>query len=331
MARHLFIHVGPAKTGTSALQKQLREKTPPDLLYPACGQWHDGAHHRLILSFSGRESFNGEPILPAAEMKKMLFDEVAESDKDVLISSEAIGNLKLILEQMGGWLDDTFSKISVIYTSRHPISRAASSYNQAVKDPHVNMTLGPDDYLREKRALCLLANPVKLFASYGFPLLVVPYAPATSFVSRFLSTIGHDMPVTNNIAVNRSMSGAALVTMLCINRLFSDMESRKVIFKQLTDEEPVRVWQGSSFPFNRKTLSWYEEECLTDDREKLAVQGLAYPQAKLSEAFELTQHEERNIRAFLAREIIRYQDKITREKPAEQLINETLALFTDAK
>lgn len=49
--RRLLIHVGPPKTGTSAVQHYLRSEATPGLIYPEAGRWADGAHHNLVFNF----------------------------------------------------------------------------------------------------------------------------------------------------------------------------------------------------------------------------------------------------------------------------------------
>lgn len=54
MIRTLYLHCGPPKTGTSAIQAHLRDNAcHPDLLYPQAGQWGDGVHHCLTFVAQG--------------------------------------------------------------------------------------------------------------------------------------------------------------------------------------------------------------------------------------------------------------------------------------
>ena len=53
MKRKLYIHAGPPKTGTSALQYVLRDHDGSAVYYPKAGQWDDGSHHNLVLNFYG--------------------------------------------------------------------------------------------------------------------------------------------------------------------------------------------------------------------------------------------------------------------------------------
>jgi hypothetical protein len=49
--RKLFIHAGPTKTGTTAIQNFLRDYDGSQVLYPKTGQFGSGAHHNLVYNF----------------------------------------------------------------------------------------------------------------------------------------------------------------------------------------------------------------------------------------------------------------------------------------
>ena len=53
MPRTLYLHVGPRKTGTSALQHILRNHDNSIVVYPKVGLWGDGSHHGLVFRFFG--------------------------------------------------------------------------------------------------------------------------------------------------------------------------------------------------------------------------------------------------------------------------------------
>jgi hypothetical protein len=50
-AGKVFIHVGPPKTGTSAVQHVMRTHDNSQVLYPKVGLWADGSHHNLAFNF----------------------------------------------------------------------------------------------------------------------------------------------------------------------------------------------------------------------------------------------------------------------------------------
>ncbi|HTW31951.1 MAG TPA: hypothetical protein VMD76_09745 [Candidatus Sulfotelmatobacter sp.] len=55
MARKLFVHVGPRKTATSAIQDCLRRHDNSIVIYPKVGLEGPGCHHGLVYAFAGRD------------------------------------------------------------------------------------------------------------------------------------------------------------------------------------------------------------------------------------------------------------------------------------
>lgn len=53
MKRMLYIHVGPSKTGTTAIQSIFQDLNDNRLTYPKAGRWPDGSHNLLYFSING--------------------------------------------------------------------------------------------------------------------------------------------------------------------------------------------------------------------------------------------------------------------------------------
>src|SRR5450432_1492183 len=92
--RTLFLHVGPAKTGTSAIQAVLRSRRDCGVFYPKTDLWSDCAHHNLILNFMGNHNRPELVRRDAGEMLDEIGEEVRKSDQDILISSEILAGAK---------------------------------------------------------------------------------------------------------------------------------------------------------------------------------------------------------------------------------------------
>src|SRR5579862_5344779 len=88
MPRKLYVHVGPTKTGTSALQSVLSEHDGSIVLYPKAGQHGPHrSHHGLVVAF-----FQRDRSAEARDLAEKLFGELAAnvsgSKCDAVISSE---------------------------------------------------------------------------------------------------------------------------------------------------------------------------------------------------------------------------------------------------
>lgn len=86
--RTLYLHIGPSKTGTSAIQFAAARGAGP--YYPRAGRWADEAHHHIGLAGLGIERRGAVKISPLADLKKALAAEFAGISGDVLISTESL-------------------------------------------------------------------------------------------------------------------------------------------------------------------------------------------------------------------------------------------------
>src|SRR5215469_1440715 len=149
LSRTLYVHLGPRKTGTTAIQGLLRRHRDAPVIYPRVGLWPDGAHHGLVFKFLGKER---KGKVPAQSMKEML-DSVAASaagsNRDVIISSEALHPGR----DIAGFVDAVAQclpqpvKIEFLVICREHFSRASSWYNHRVRSGERD---GPDAFLETR-------------------------------------------------------------------------------------------------------------------------------------------------------------------------------------
>src|SRR5215469_18919344 len=98
LTRTLFLHVGPAKTGTSAVQHFLQRHDNSVVIYPKVGLWADGSHHNLVLNYFGEYA---RPELVREDPAKLIVrigDEARGSTRDIVISSEVLAGRKDIAQ-----------------------------------------------------------------------------------------------------------------------------------------------------------------------------------------------------------------------------------------
>jgi hypothetical protein len=268
MARKLLIHIGPPKTGTSAVQHILSTYRSTSLIYPKTGLWPDGSHHNLIMNFF--QDFT-RPDMTRASVNEMLASIASEAkthDGDLLISSEAmtgreIGPLvaRLLDHLTGGpW------EPKIIFVAREHFEIIASLYNQSVKDAVHMERRSPDDYLTNSRFSYRWV--VSKFIGLQIPIIALNYHPATSFVNRFLNAVGFSSPEPlKPERRNISLSTKGLIATLAANNVAKSIDDRDRIFAALHAIRPL--FAPSRFIFSR-TAAKAADVRFSEDRRFLS-------------------------------------------------------------
>jgi len=326
MTRTLFLHVGPAKTGTSAIQAFFKSQQFSNLHYPQTGQWPDGSHHKLIFAARGLRKYGVIDIPEWDTLKSQLFDEIAATDKDILISSEICQPdfMEVIREIMARF----HLKLSVIMVYRNAVERASSVYNQDVKDPVIGLNLEPDEFLKQK-ANHLRLRPVYerwCKAASDGEISVLPYAGTKPLVERFCELVSVYSSADDTARVyNRSMGGHALIAMLIANKLLPTEVQRRAFFDAMRALRNFRIWSGSSYPFSQYAVETLRLELQDDvDWAKSVISCVeSSPALSIGKRFILNEEECTKIIELLESEGL-YADN-------HRLIESLLAEFSDAK
>lgn len=138
----VILHIGPYKTGTTAIQHALwrnRARLAAEgWLYPAAPEVHF-AHHRLRYALVGMvDPLIGDVPDLDVEMGAIGAEVAARAPRGLVVSSETFFGLRRahirvlverLVEQLGG------DRITVVAALRHPLERVFSLYNQQVKNP----------------------------------------------------------------------------------------------------------------------------------------------------------------------------------------------------
>jgi hypothetical protein len=231
LPRRLILHAGPHKTGTSAIQAVLRQQSFAAFYYPRTGQWLDGAHHNLVFSLVPElRRPDAEALEPEVLLEQLQAELAAVQHDTLLISSEflslgcAAWVVAWLVEQAIAQPDG----IRALLVERELRSRAASLYNQAVKDPYVGETRSPKEWLAEEEAKLRLEPLVADLQAASIEVEMLPYAPAESLVHRLLVAAGakHEELPDQLSWRNTSMSEPVLMALLEVNRMVSDPEER---------------------------------------------------------------------------------------------------------
>jgi hypothetical protein len=225
--RHLILHVGPHKTGTSSIQAVLREHPFEAFYYPKTGQWHDGSHHNLVFSLVPELRRADAEVVEPEQLLHQLQSELADVQNDtLLISSEFLstGCVAKVLRWLvaHGFVDPLW--IEALIVERDLLSRAASLYNQAVKDPYVGETRNPDQWLEEEVSNLYLGPMLVDLKAAGASVRLLAYEPADNLVQRVLLAAGaYEEEIPEQTPwTNISMSEPVLMALLEINRSIPD-------------------------------------------------------------------------------------------------------------
>ena len=199
------------------------------VIYPKVGLWADGSHHNLILNYFGEYTRPEVVREDAAVLLARIGEEAKRSGRDIVISSEVLSGRKDVAgfsaaleREVGEPL-----RVELVAVAREHFERAASLYNQRVKDAVTGETRDPDEFLAaHARSLCY-ANLLKRLRKTGFDVSVLNYHPAENCVQRVLAKFGFpDKVVANYPARNVSLSRPALVASLAANRVTVSADER---------------------------------------------------------------------------------------------------------
>lgn len=231
MLRNLILHAGPHKTATSAIQAVLRQQSFAAFYYPRTGQWADGAHHNLVFSLVPELRRPDAEALEPQQLLEQLQQELAEVPHDtLLISSEFLSTG--CAAQVVNWLVHHSiadrQGLRALLVERELRSRAASLYNQAVKDPYVGEIRSPQQWLKEEEDKLKLEPMIGDLEAAGAEVAVLAYEPAESLVHRLLLAAGAiDRELPDQIPwSNTSMSEAVLMVLLEVNRTVNTPQER---------------------------------------------------------------------------------------------------------
>jgi hypothetical protein len=280
--RTLYIHVGPAKTGTTAIQQALlsaQGTADPFVIYPQVGLSRGGSHNHLVANLVGDQT---RPDVVRVEHGQLLADlrqAMGASGRDVVISSEALAgklNVAGFIETLAGLFDSPV-RVEWLTVCREHFARTSSAYNQRVKDGWLREREPPDDFLRGRGAAFRYQEIIRRLRATGIPVTALNYHPAESLVERFLRHVGFPQeqipqPQLRNI----SLSAKGLVATLAANNVAATTEDRARYFTTL--RKMRRFFAPSKSIFSAEATREVAQR-LAADREFLAINmGVALPE-----------------------------------------------------
>lgn len=188
--REVIVHIGPHKTGTSALQAAFHRNADSlaerGLLYRPMGkEWNN--HHVLAVQFrrEGGDATAGRAFVDD------LFDEADRRNLCVLISSEMLCEPQIDTDEFISAMQP--AAVRTVGYLRNPCDLMVSAYNQVVRDPSSRRTK-PIDAAPPPYDVSM-ANILRPWITDG-RLTLCPYDPPQwkdgTLLGDFLATIGVD-------------------------------------------------------------------------------------------------------------------------------------------
>ena len=238
MKRKLYVHVGPIKTATSAIQTYLRDVESDSIVYPKVGLGSDGSHHKLVYKFFGEHRQAGR--LLRNESVDSLFGKIALEDgdgqKNILVSSELLASESRdageFIRALAARIRVPPADVRIVLVCREHFARAASWYNMRVRAPkHRNpeQRFSPDRFLDARAAEICYEPMVRRLKGTGFPVVALEYHPADTVALRFFALVGlSEIPQ----AVDRQREGLstkALIATLATNLVTRSLEERQTL------------------------------------------------------------------------------------------------------
>jgi hypothetical protein len=273
--------VGPAKTGTSAVQHVLRGVQGGGdslVVYPEVGLSRGGSHNDLVANLIGDHS---RPDVTRVDQSKLLADlqrVLGGSERDVVISSEALAgrhDMGRLIESLTQLFDGSV-RVELIIVCREHFGRAASAYNQRVKDGWLRERESPDVFLRGRGAAFRYQEIIGRLKRPGIAVKALNYHPASSLVERFMRHLGFPQERIPAAEMrNISLSPKGLVATLAANNVAATPGDRERYFAAL--RKMRRFFAPSKFIFSADAAREVSRR-LQSDREFLESEmGIALP------------------------------------------------------
>ena len=266
LPRKLYLHVGPAKTGTTIIQSTLAEHDNSVVLYPKVGLAGSGAHHNLLWNFHGQR---GRRQFVEADINE-LFAEIGQiatdSPLNIVISSESMmppgdaakdiaANLDSFIRSLLPHFGPDPPEVEIVVVVREHFERAASYYsNQLQRRLRKGFKMTPDEVLLNcSQDLCYAETLIEL-AKLNLTVTVLNYSPREDWLHRFLKHVGFgEGPFPEISSRNISFAPATLIARLAANSVFSNDEEIREFMAELKDTLKSR--SPSQFIFGKSAAA----------------------------------------------------------------------------
>ena len=259
---NLILHIGPHKTGTSAIQSFCHNNwavlKDNGFHYAKSGMWNDFSHNKIF--FLLKNSRVGILDKIEREIKTLKDNEI------YIISSEVLARTvgKEFLNPFISLIKDRFNNRKIIIYARRQDNWVESVYRQWVKSPEIAVKAKPTVFYQNNKNSFDIYDIIESWKTVFNPdsINVRIYergkaennAPAD-----FVEAIGLNTPNLNfntSYLVHPSLDNKSLAIIRALNWLPSDIETRqnlrKIIFRNIS--KPKYKWSIFSFYLGKKTI-----------------------------------------------------------------------------
>ena len=266
--KRIIVHVGPPKTGTSAIQHWLQENfsalRQQGIMYPAHGIDDNGVSSGNFLSVM-KMSTARNTYVPCYRLTKQLVDDFVSSNAETLLLSSE--HFYYHLPALMSWLRDA----TFVFYIRHPLASLESGYQQEVKR-HMRVSTF---FLPERMrfgALWYIADIAQEFSvKVAYRLYDSQLFEGGNLISDFVSLLGcgSHLPITNR-RVNEGYCYESLELKRFFNQ-FIDIDTASELDKWLQS----KASQAFAFTLVTEADTARVQEHLKDDAAALVER---YPQ-----------------------------------------------------
>lgn len=210
----LTIHIGPHKTGTTAIQAAFSQSAAAlrrqGVYYPK-RHWRQKAHHRLAFALKGKKMPGGDAPDLSAELEALCHTLSEAEGAKVLISSEEFFTCPR--EGVARLRDAIAGPVRIICFLRRPDDFLVSCYNQKIKQPGNGFAAPIARYLKAPRTIApemdylgAVSTWADVFGNAAMAVEVYEDGPPLARLRHHLGLNGQ--PAEPPCALNASVPGA---------------------------------------------------------------------------------------------------------------------------
>lgn len=289
LARKLFVHVGPMKTGTTAIQEILANHDNSIVLYPKIGL-SKNAHHHLVHNYRGKDhQVRHCATLPRGQLLDAFSAATRESARNVVVSSEWLGThataacIPQFMHALANRVAGGRPEVEILVACREHFDRAASVYGQKLKTGEQS---APDDFIKSNADILCHAPLITSLRRTGFKVVPLSYHPSRDWVMRFFTYLGFaPEQIPRPSTANQSFAPWVLIARMAINNVLTAGDEETASLKrQIVNRlrKPDESCLPAQFLFSRSVAEELKERFDGDRAYLMRKFGIELPVPKIA-------------------------------------------------